>query len=228
MALTGEAEPIRKDTATGDMSPRNQKDQSLTDPYRLFRGSVIEDGEGVMKVTSVGVETFYGKLAAEFTAVEDRKSPLQVKLSNLADAISTLGYIGASLIAVSFLFKQFVMDQGYSFEAFVQYVSHWQLALKDVVNSLILAIIVIVVAVPEVSEFRMSLLGLALIYRTGFAYDDCHRVVFEYAQVAQVQGPRAQVIGYRDCWLVEHFVHRQDWYFDERYVQPIAPYWSNY
>jgi calcium-translocating P-type ATPase len=149
MALTGEAEPIRKDTATSDVSSNDQKDQSLTDPYRLFRGSVIEDGEGVMKVTSVGVETFYGKLAAEFTAVEDRKSPLQVKLSNLADAISTVGYIGASLIAVSFLFKQFVMDQGYSLERFVEYVSHWQLALKDVVNSLILAIIVIVVAVPE-------------------------------------------------------------------------------
>src|SRR5687768_11783200 len=139
MALTGEAEPIRKDTAGGELTPRNSKDQSLTDPYRLFRGSVIEDGEGVMKVTSVGVETFYGKLAEEFSAIEDRKSPLQVKLSNLADAISTLGYIGASLIAVSFLFKQFVMDQGYSAERFFEYVSQWHLALKDVVNSLILA-----------------------------------------------------------------------------------------
>lgn len=157
MALTGEAEPIRKDTATSDVSSNDQKDHSLTDPYRLFRGSVIEDGEGVMKVTSVGVETFYGKLAAEFTAVEDRKSPLQVKLSNLADAISTVGYIGASLIAVSFLFKQFVMDQGYSLERFVEYVSHWQLALKDVVNSLILAIIVIVVAVPEVRRNTLRL-----------------------------------------------------------------------
>ena len=154
MALTGEAEPIRKDPSNGDISPRDPKNQSLTDPYLLFRGSVIEDGEGVMKATSVGVETFYGKLAAEFTAVEDRKSPLQVKLSNLADAISTLGYIGASLIAVSFLFKQFVMDQGYSFERFVEYVSQWQLAVKDVVNSLILAIIVIVVAVPEASKNR--------------------------------------------------------------------------
>jgi magnesium-transporting ATPase (P-type) len=157
MALTGEAEPIRKDTATGEANhPRDAKDQNLTDPYRLFRGSVIEDGEAVMKITSVGIETFYGKLAAEFSSVEDRKSPLQVKLSNLADAISTLGYIGASFIAVSFLFKQFVMDQGYSFAGFMAYVSQWQLALKDVVNSLILAIIVIVVAVPEVGKVLLA------------------------------------------------------------------------
>jgi hypothetical protein len=68
----------------------------------------------------------------------------------LADGIATFGYIGAVLIAISFLFKQFVIDQNYSLTNLMNYLSHWQLALKDLVTSVILAIIVIVVAVPEV------------------------------------------------------------------------------
>jgi Ca2+-transporting ATPase len=72
-----------------------------------------------------------------------------VKLSNLADGISTIGYVGATFIAVSFLFKQFVMDNHYQWAQIVAYASNWQLALKDVVTSLMLAIIIIVVAVPE-------------------------------------------------------------------------------
>lgn len=74
-----------------------------------------------------------------------------MKLSHLADQVSTFGYVGATGIAVSFLFKQFVLDQNYSYESIIAYLSlsNWQVALHDVVTSLILAIIVIVVAVPE-------------------------------------------------------------------------------
>jgi calcium-translocating P-type ATPase len=60
-----------------------------------------------------------------------------------------LGYIGAVFIGLSFLFKQFVMDQNYEWARIVAYMSNWQLALKDGVTALILGIIIIVVAVPE-------------------------------------------------------------------------------
>lgn len=72
-------------------------------------------------------------------------------MSNLADAVATFGYFGATAIAISFLFKQFVIDQHYDWQSITNYVSfsNWQVALHDVVTSVILAIIVIVVAVPE-------------------------------------------------------------------------------
>jgi hypothetical protein len=73
----------------------------------------------------------------------------------LADGIATLGYIGAVLIAISFLFKQFVIDQNYSLTNLMNYLTQWQLALKDLVTSVILGIIVIVVAVPEVIHFLL-------------------------------------------------------------------------
>lgn len=109
----------------------------------------MENGEGVLLAKSVGSNTLYGQMADALNKTEERESPLQVKLSALADLISQLGYIGAIFIAISFLFKQFVMDNNYSYDEIIAYVSRWHIAVHDVVTSVILAIIVIVVAVPE-------------------------------------------------------------------------------
>jgi magnesium-transporting ATPase (P-type) len=65
-------------------------------------------------VNSVGVKTVYGGIAEALQESNDRESPLQLKLGVLADNISYLGYIGAICVAVSFLFKQFIMDNHYS------------------------------------------------------------------------------------------------------------------
>eukprot|EP01113_Clastostelium_recurvatum_P000262 TRINITY_DN1011_c0_g1_i3.p1 TRINITY_DN1011_c0_g1~~TRINITY_DN1011_c0_g1_i3.p1 ORF type:complete len:925 (-),score=333.82 TRINITY_DN1011_c0_g1_i3:36-2810(-) len=146
-SINGEPEPHKKSTAPAKYSPHDVSD--FYDHHRVFGGTVIEDGEGVLLIDSVGTNSLYGRLALELSTTDERESPLQVKLSNLADGVSKLGYIGSTLIAISFLFKQFVMDNNYDWVQIVAYISQWQLALKDIVTSLILAIIVIVVAVPE-------------------------------------------------------------------------------
>lgn len=147
MSLTGEPHGKRKSIAPADYVPK--REDEFSDQYLLFRGAVIDEGEAVMVVDRVGPKTVYGNLTVELTQEDDRESPLQVKLSSLADNIAKLGYIGAAFIFLSFLFKQFVMDNGYSLTATLEYVRNWPVALKDVTTSLILAIIVIVVAVPE-------------------------------------------------------------------------------
>ena len=50
----------------------------------------------------------------------------QVKLANLADGVARLGYIGACLIALSFLVKQIVVDNNYSPAAMGAYLRNWQ------------------------------------------------------------------------------------------------------
>ncbi len=45
----------------------------------IFRGAVIDEGEGVMLVEKVGVNTFYGQFAEELGQKDDRESPLQVR-----------------------------------------------------------------------------------------------------------------------------------------------------
>jgi calcium-translocating P-type ATPase len=145
MWLTGEPEPVRK-TPT-DVNHEISNDCS--DEHLVFRGTLVEEGDGVMLVKAIGTKTVYGDMLEKINEEDDRESPLQVKLTNLADGISTLGYIGATFIFLSFLFKQFVMDQGFSMTNTMNHLMHWQAALKDVVTALILSIIIIVVAVPE-------------------------------------------------------------------------------
>jgi len=145
--LNGELHPFKKSSAPENYVPPSESD--LHDSHLVFGGSTVEEGEGILKIEKVGKSTVIGTLAEELSLKDDRPSPLQHKLSILADQISTFGYCGASFIAISFLFKQFVMDPGYSLPATLDYLSNWQVAFKDVVTALILGIIVIVVAVPE-------------------------------------------------------------------------------
>ena len=82
--------------------------------YKVFRGAVVCSGNGVMEVTVVGDSSVYGKIASELQADDDRQSPLQVKLSKLADGISKFGYIGGALIAVAYLFMRFFVSNHFN------------------------------------------------------------------------------------------------------------------
>ncbi|KNC47755.1 uncharacterized protein AMSG_03982 [Thecamonas trahens ATCC 50062] len=147
-SLTGEPGTMHKVAPLSDHALGNGA-LSLAHPSCVFRGSLVTEGEAVLHVRAVGVATVYGKAAADMGADSGRLAPLQVKLGHLADIIARLGYIGAAAIAVSFLFKQVIMDNGYSLAGAMAYLSTWSVALHDIVTSLILAIIVVVVAVPE-------------------------------------------------------------------------------
>lgn len=145
-SLTGEPDQIKKEAGPKGYNP---KEWTFSDRYLAFRESVVDAGEAVLIAETVGSNTRYGSMAEELAEAEDRESPLQTKLGVLADNINTFGYIGAIFIGLSFLFKQFVMDQNYDVNAIIAYVSNWQVALKDGITALILGIIIIVVAVPE-------------------------------------------------------------------------------
>lgn len=89
----------------------------------------------------MGKDTLYGKMAIEMSLGDDRDSPLQFKLSALAETISKIGYIGATSIALSFLFKQFIMDQGWNLSQTIDYLTGSPLkALKDTTSALTLGI----------------------------------------------------------------------------------------
>lgn len=145
-SLTGEAEGVMKNARPADAT-YDKKD--LNNPYGVFRGSVIEDGEAVMLVETVGNHTLYGVLAKELAESDERLSPLQVKLKGLADLISNFGYIAAILIFFTFMFQKAVVANGFEGEAISMYFQEWQTLLADVMSALVLAIIIVVAAVPE-------------------------------------------------------------------------------
>ncbi len=141
-ALTGESEPVRKIAMPAGQAVSDIAD--LAQPHVCFRGTVVLSGEAVMEVERVGSSTFYGKLAKELVS-EQRKTPLQVKLSNFAGLISKIGYIGGFLIAVSFLARKIFVEHAADIPAYMSS----SVFIGDAVHAFVLAVIIIVVAVPE-------------------------------------------------------------------------------
>ena len=74
----------------------------------IFRGSIVASGIGIMQVKKVGNSTFYGKLAEEIQESQP-ESPLKLRLRNLAKIISRIGYVGATLVFISYLFSVIVI-----------------------------------------------------------------------------------------------------------------------
>ena len=143
-ALNGEAEECKKteapeqtelaDDITGD---------TFVDRHSLFRGAVVFDGEGVLDVRKVGLKTMMGKMAEEMQE-DEPDSPLKVKLAKLAKQISTFGYIGAIVIAVLY-FAYFIISAGGVSDYFA---SGAEQIIKDLVEAVSLAVVIIVCAVP--------------------------------------------------------------------------------
>jgi P-type Ca2+ transporter type 2C len=140
-ALTGESEPIKKTALPEQADPA-----TATEDQRLFRAGLLVDGECVMRASAVGDQTRYGQTMKELLSAEDRLSPLQHKLTVLGGHIAMFGYIGATFIFIAFMFNNIFL-QGGGFE--IYWAQETGLIVKDFVTAAILAIIVIVVAVPE-------------------------------------------------------------------------------
>ena len=147
-ALNGEAEEVEKLP-----SPEGLEDADKTldflHPGKVFRGSVVCGGNGLMEVTVVGDASVYGRLAGELQLDEERDSPLKVKLHKLAGDISRFGYLGGILIALALLFQRVVVHNGFDPTLMVAYIGNGVPLLADLLEAVMLAVIIIVMAVPE-------------------------------------------------------------------------------
>ena len=151
--LNGETEECPKIPADSHyVFPAEITGDTFVDDATLFRGSVVFDGEGVMEVRRVGVQTMMGRMAAEMQAREP-DSPLQVKLAKLADQISAFGYL-SGLVIISLYMMFFALRAG-GLEAYVML--GWSQILVDLIQAVSLAILIIVCAVPEGLPLMISL-----------------------------------------------------------------------
>ena len=145
-ALNGESEECKKYAIPNDFIYREVAitGDTFVDKHSLFRGAVVVNGEGVLEVKKVGMMTMMGEMAKDMQD-DDVESPLKVKLSKLADSISKFGYIGAVVIAVTLMIHKVIVAGGVSpyFDLGMMYV------FKDLLEVLMLAVVIIVMAVPE-------------------------------------------------------------------------------
>lgn len=132
-SITGESKEVKK---------------NILKDKKLFRGTVVTSKNGIMLVTEVGDNTFYGKIASELQEKQP-ESPLKLRLRNLAKFISIIGYIGAVLVALSYLFKVILIDNNFNLDDISLFLKDYQTLFSHLLHALTLAVTIIVVAVPE-------------------------------------------------------------------------------
>lgn len=162
--LTGESEPVHK-----QVRPANDTSEGPDQAGCLYRGTQVVDGIGQMIVTEVGDTTMIGQIArrlsmeegeeeleqaetAETEEVRVRKkltiskhlTPLQEKLTRLADLISKVGYMAAGLILIAMLIFGIVNGK---FSGLLR--GEFLEPVRYLLDAFVYTVIVIVVAVPE-------------------------------------------------------------------------------
>ena len=149
-ALTGETEPIDKNTLSDCLLRRNELiaedvnkekagNHALPTPI-LLSGSKVLQGEGKFMVIVVGANSCEGRILSILES-EDEATPLQEKLEGLAGNIGKFGLISAILILLVLCIRFAVIRiQQNDFQR-----ENW----NELISYVLIAITVVVVAIPE-------------------------------------------------------------------------------
>ena len=149
--INGELE-VDESSLNGETKASNKESikmgMAVTEKNTVFRGTVIYSKEAEVKITKVGDQTFYGTMAAELQE-KSPESPLKIRLRHLAQIISRIGYVGAFLVSVSYLFSVIVVRNNFDFTLIRETVTNFPLMIGYILYALTLSVTIIVVAVPE-------------------------------------------------------------------------------
>ena len=94
-AINGETKECRKTPVENYKPKGNVTSDDYTNQNCLFAGTSIVSGEGMMKVTTVGVHTVNGETLVNMQTLESPKTALDIALDDLAGFISKWGTIAA-------------------------------------------------------------------------------------------------------------------------------------
>ncbi len=123
----------------------------------VMRGSKIIDGHGVMQVERVGDSTEWGKVYKGSQIDNNVKTPLNIQLNKLGHVICYASYIIAALILIARFVMFFAQCDSLSDVNWIEFAQYF-------LNSLMIAVAIIVVAVPEGLPMSVTL-SLALSMR---------------------------------------------------------------
>ena len=150
--LTGEP-VINKTTVEADFD-----EEATYASNKVLRGTTVVDGHGTMRVLCVGDDTEIGKVARQSTEQSTEPTPLNIQLTKLANLIGKIGFSVAGLAFAIFFIKDVLLH--YDFSSF-QTFDDWLPALKSTLQYFMMAVTLIVVAVPEGLPMSVTL-SLAL------------------------------------------------------------------
>ncbi len=136
---------VNESTLTGEpltYKSANDKEHNIESPYpanHVMRGTTIVEGHATAQVLKVGDQTEYGKVYRGSQIDSSVKTPLNQQLEKLAKLITRVSYGVASLIFVGRLWLYFSGLNSFEWVEFGAYL----------LNTVMIAVTVIVVSVPE-------------------------------------------------------------------------------
>ena len=155
---------VNESTLTGELMVNKtireeDFDKEATYPSNaVMRGTTISDGHGTMRVERVGDSTEIGKVARQATEESGEETPLNQQLTKLADFIGKAGFTIAALTFIIFtgrdLYQYLSLNDVSGWQ-------EWLVIIRIVLKYFMMAVTLIVVAVPEGLPMSVSL-SLAL------------------------------------------------------------------
>lgn len=155
---------INEASLTGELMVNKTTDEAHFDDEATYpsntvmRGTTVVDGHGMMKVDRVGDATEIGKVARQATEQSEEQTPLNIQLEKLAGLIGKAGFTIAALTFIIFTSKDlYAHFTTHSVETWEEWLAVAQIVLKY----FMMAVTLIVVAVPEGLPMSVTL-SLAL------------------------------------------------------------------
>lgn len=124
----------------------------------VMRGTTVVDGHGTMRVSYVGDNTEIGKVARQSTEQTMEPTPLNIQLTKLANLIGKIGFTVAGLAFLIFFVKDVLLAFDF---ASLNSLQDWLPVLERTLKYFMMAVTLIVVAVPEGLPMSVTL-SLAL------------------------------------------------------------------
>lgn len=136
---------VDESTLTGEPMCHKSVDEKDFDPdatyptNHVLKGTKVMEGHGIFRVTAVGDKTENGKVFVAAQIGDSVKTPLNEQLDGLSDLITKLSYGFAALVVIGRLLIYFLGDNS----------MEWAHITAYVLQTLMIAVTLIVVAVPE-------------------------------------------------------------------------------
>ena len=142
LIIKGEVE-LDESMISGEANSVVKKEKEI-----VYRGCTVYNGYAIARIDKVGNQTYYGRMVEELGSGSGT-SPLKERLNTLAIQISRLGYIGAFLVSISYLFSKIVIANSFQLSKIFATLGNFPLMFAYLLHALTLSVTVIVVSVPE-------------------------------------------------------------------------------
>ena len=128
--------------------PKEIYKKNTSQDNKVYSESGIYKGDALILVDFVGEKTFMGSISKELEEMQ-ADSPLKIRLRALAKSISKMGYFGAILASLSYLFMKLFVNNNFDLNLVFQNLKNFPLMMDYLIYCLTLSVTIIIMAVPE-------------------------------------------------------------------------------